>query len=390
MDVTTSCVFGVDSEVFSHGNKSPYIKNVKPILQFDFFHVLKSITSATVNIRIKKFLSVIGLGCLVAYPNRKEFAFFIQVIKEAFNIRLNSKIRRNDMMSMMIEGMKHDIKGVQKTEPRRLEDNKLFDRGKELPTSILKRRNTSKCDLKDNIELNESRKPILKRSKSHFDTPKDDFNVRNITEKLDYDYVIANAAIMLEAGYDVNAIVMSFVIHFLAIHPEYQRKLRAELDGHEIDNHHVLQKLPYLDAVINETLRHACLFPVIERVCSKPYRVPKTGIIIQKGQLVKINVIGICNDDKYFPDPKKFNPENFIGVDQMNRNRFAFIPFSMGPRNCIAKKFALLVIKLCLAHVISKFEFYPCSRTEFDYEIDNINYLGGIKGGFWVKCARRN
>ena len=182
---------------------------------------------------------------------------------------------------------------------------------------------------------------------------------------------------------------MSFVLHFLAIHPEYQRLLQEELDSHETENHYVLEKLPYLDAVINETLRHACLFPVIERVCSEPYRVPKTSVIIQQGQLVKINVIGICNDDKYFPDPKKFNPENFIGLDKTNRNRISFIPFSIGPRSCMAKKFALLVIKICLAHVISKFEFHPCSKTECDYEIDNINYLGGIKGGFWVRCTRR-
>ena len=56
------------------------------------------------------------------------------------------------MISMMIEGMEHDMNPVKKTEPRRFEDNKLFDRGKDLPTSILKRRNTSKCDLKEAIE----------------------------------------------------------------------------------------------------------------------------------------------------------------------------------------------------------------------------------------------
>ena len=390
MDVTTSCVFGVDSEVFSHGNKSPYIQNVRPLLRFDFFHVLRAIISATVNIKFKKFSSAIGLGSLVAYPNQKQFSFFIKIIEESFKIRLKSKIKRNDMISMMIEGMEHDMNPVKKTEPRRFEDNKLFDRGKDLPTSILKRRNTSKCDLKESVESNVLRKPILKRSKSHFDRPEGQSNYREKTsKKLDYDYVIANAAVMLEAGYDVNAIVISFVIHFLAIHPEYQRLLQEELDSHETDNHHVLQNLPYLDAVVNETLRLACLFPVIERVCSKPYRVADTSIIIQKGQLVKINVVGICNDDKYFPDPKQFNPENFIGGDQINRNRTTFIPFSIGPRNCMAKKFALLVIKICLANVVSKFEFTPCSKTEFDYEVDNINYLGGIKGGFWVKCTRR-
>ena len=389
MDVNVSCVFGVDSEVFKQGNLSPYIQHVKPFLRFDFVHVVRSILSAMTNIKIKQILVQLGLGEIVAYPNGKHFKYFIDIIEEAFRVRLKSKIKRNDMIDMMINAIRHT-----KTEDTKRE---TYDSNKNCTPSnkVLKRRKTS-GELTDNADdvisgKDNQPKSILKRRKSQYDKPENTKIVENgQSEMLDHDYVIANAAIMLEAGYDVNAIIMSFAIYFLVLYPDHQRKLQDELDANDIDDHDILENLPYLDAVLNESLRLGCVFPVIERVCTKPYRLPKTNIVIEKNQMVKINLSGIFNDEKYFSNPQVFNPENFLNPDQNKHNPFKFIPFSAGPRNCPAYKYAILEMKMCLAHIIGKFDFYPCHKTKSNFEIDNVNYLGGIKSGFWVKCKRRN
>ena len=111
--------------------------------------------------------------------------------------------------------------------------------------------------------------------------------------------------------------------------------------------------------------------------------------MIKEGQRLKINAMGIMNDPKYFPHPEKFNPENFMNNTKENRSRNIFIPFGTGPRDCIAYRFALLEMKMCLAHVVPRFNFFACERTKSEFEIDNNNVLGGIKGGFWVGCRRR-
>ena len=390
MDVNVSCVFGVDSEVFEHGNLSPYIQHVKPFLRFDFFHVIRSILSAMTNITVKQILTKLGLGELVAYPNGKHFKYFIDIIEEAFKVRLKSKIKRTDMIDMMINAIRQN-----KTEEIKIE---TFDTNKNsLPDNkVLKRRKTSSeldtINSGDGICENDNQpKSILKRRKSHYDNPENTKQVENTPpDMLDYDYVIANAAIMLEAGYDVNAIIMSFAIYFLVLYPDHQRKIQDELDANDLDDKEILESLPYLDAVLNESLRLGCVFPVIERVCSKSYRLPNTNIIIEKNQMVKVNLSGLFNDEKYFPKPQIFNPEHFLDKDPRHQNPFRFIPFSAGPRNCPAYKYAILEMKMCLAHIIGKFDFYPCHKTNSNFEIDNVNYLGGIKGGFWVKCKRRN
>ena len=388
MDVNVSCVFGVDSEVFLQGKRSPYIKHVKHLLHFDFFHLVRSLLSAMTNPTLKRFLIRIGLGELVAYPNGEHFAFFLNVIEDAFKVRLKSKIKRNDMIDMMINAIRNNNNNKNNTNIS-FTHNELLEDNKCQLTSSLKRRHTSKENL-TKPELERLPKSILKhRRKSLHDCPENTKQIDTATDTLDYDYVIANAAIMLEAGYDVNAIIMSFVIYFLAIYPDCQRKLQDELDSNDVDDYHVLENLAYLDAVLNEALRIGSVFPVIERVCSKSYHVPRTNIVIEKDQKVKINVMGILNDEKYFPNPHLFNPENFINSCETTRNPFVFLPFSAGPRNCPAYKYANLEIKMCLAHILSKFDFYACEKTSPEFEIDNANYLGGIKGGFWVKCRRR-
>lgn len=74
------------------------------------------------------------------------------------------------------------------------------------------------------------------------------------------------------------------------------------------------------------------------REATEDYKVPNTKHVIPKGSPVWINSIGMHYDEKYYPNPKKFDPERFTQEEIAKRPSFTFLPFGEGPRNCIGMR----------------------------------------------------
>ena len=129
--------------------------------------------------------------------------------------------------------------------------------------------------------------------------------------------------------------------------------------------------------------------PNLPKICTKEYKIPGTNVVIKPGDMIEINAIGIAHDQKYFPNPDSFDPENFMKAKKMERDPLTFMGFNQGPRACIAMRFALLEMKICLSHLLKNFNFLSCEKTTRNYKIDASNFLGGIEGGACVKCERR-
>jgi cytochrome P450 family 6 len=86
-----------------------------------------------------------------------------------------------------------------------------------------------------------------------------------------------------------------------------------------------------------ETLRKYPPVPFLTRECTKRYTVPGTDVTIEKGTLVVIPVIGFHKDQKYYPNPEKFEPDRFSQEMKNQRPHFTYLPFGEGPRICIGK-----------------------------------------------------
>lgn len=93
--------------------------------------------------------------------------------------------------------------------------------------------------------------------------------------------------------------------------------------------------MSYLVIIATEALRKHPPAPFLVRVCTKPYRIPGTDIVLEKGTSITIPNYAFQNDERYFPDPERFDPERFSEEKKSERNHYAYLPFGEGPRVCI-------------------------------------------------------
>ncbi|HEU5200669.1 MAG TPA: cytochrome P450, partial [Ktedonobacterales bacterium] len=174
---------------------------------------------------------------------------------------------------------------------------------------------------------------------------------KTLTEKQIHDHILT----FLAAGHETTAVSLVWTFYLLSQHPQVRAKLqhdlRAVLDGREptLDD---LAQLPYLDWVLNESLR---LYPpawmqlrfVTEEVELDRVRLP-AGTLLILSQWVLHRLPDLWQDADNFV-PERWNPAH-----EQQLPPGAYFPFGGGPRTCIGMPFALLEAKLILASVLQR------------------------------------
>jgi cytochrome P450 family 6 len=133
---------------------------------------------------------------------------------------------------------------------------------------------------------------------------------------------------------------MTFSTYELALNQDVQDKLRDEINDvlEKYDGevtYDAIMEMKYLDMVFNESLRK---YPVVDsqnRMSTKDFAIPNTKIVIPAGTSVMIPTFALHNDERFWENPDKFDPERFTPENIKQRHPFTFIPFSEGPRICI-------------------------------------------------------
>nr|ARO50442.1 cytochrome P450 [Chironomus tentans] len=211
-------------------------------------------------------------------------------------------------------------------------------------------------------------------------------------EGMTFNEIAANSFIFLIAGLETSAIAITFCTYELAFNQDIQDRLRTEIETvlkkHDGDvTYDAIMEMKYLEMVINETLRKYPIFEVQVRKCTKEFtmRMPDSELAIPIGTPVLIPVAGIHNDERYFKNPEKFDPERFSEENIKNLVPHTFIPFSEGPRNCIGISFGLMQIKLGLVKFLKNFRIMPCSKTIIPMKFTPNYSFQSPLGGMWIK-----
>lgn len=219
------------------------------------------------------------------------------------------------------------------------------------------------------------------------------------TGELSDDDVTAQALIFFFAGFDTTSTMMSHMAHELAINPEIQKRLQNEVDATFAAckgkiTYEGITKMKYLDMVICETLRKWPSAVISDRECTKEYTIDaindnETSLHLKKGDHIWILTYSIHRNPKFFANPDKFDPERFSDENKSSIIPTAYLPFGMGPRNCIGSRFALLEAKIVFFHLLSKFNFIVDKKTQIPLKLSrtNINLLA--ENGFWLGLEPR-
>jgi hypothetical integral membrane protein (TIGR02206 family) len=155
---------------------------------------------------------------------------------------------------------------------------------------------------------------------------------------------------LLVAGHETTAATLCWCLERLLLHPEALARLDAELAT--VDTPEATAQLPYLDAVVRETLRMRPVLPDVVRELATPYQLG--GWLLPVGTRVSPCIHLAHRHECSWPEPDAFRPERFLDATV---DPYAWIPFGGGSRRCIGLAFALYEIKVVLATMLREARF---------------------------------
>ncbi|EDS37258.1 cytochrome P450 9b1 [Culex quinquefasciatus] len=318
-DVIASCAFGVSLDSFRDPDNDFY-RNGKQMMRFERLSVALRIFA---NQFFPTLVGKLGIDVIDREHNR----YFSGLIMNAIRERNSKGIVRNDLINLLLQARAGLLKHQQEKEQH-------ADGFATALESDLGKVNSA-------------------------------FNMTD-TE------MIAQAFVFFLAGFETVSTSLMLATHDLVLHQDVQQKLfeeiqetEAALDGKKL-NYETLQKMQYMDMVVSESLRMRPAAVFLDRVCVRDYVLDDgegLKFTIDRGTAVWIPTHGIHRDPKYFPNPEKFDPERFSPENRQSIDPLTYLPFGLGPRNCIGSRFALMEIKASLYYLLLNFKVVKNDKT---------------------------
>uniref|UniRef100_A0A6M2DZU0 Putative cytochrome n=1 Tax=Xenopsylla cheopis TaxID=163159 RepID=A0A6M2DZU0_XENCH len=306
-DVVATCALGVKVDTLKDPGNIFY-KMAKKVGNFNDFWQGMKLFGLAVAPKIMKLLNIklIGDDCS---------NFFLKLVQDTMIKRKEESIFRPDMIHLLMEAKK------------------------------------------GTLENETSSESVIKESESFAATDSHVEKLRSRRRDWTNVEITAQATLFFLAGIDTIASTTCFVAYELAVNLELQQTLQREIDqvcdeqqklGEQEINYEIVQKMKFLDMVVSEGLRKWPPAPAVDRVCSKNYvfeDFDESKFEIKKGESIFLPIYNIHHDKKYYENPEKFDPYRFSEENKIKIKPFTYIPFGVGPRNCIGSRFALMEMK---------------------------------------------
>jgi cytochrome P450 len=157
------------------------------------------------------------------------------------------------------------------------------------------------------------------------------------------------------AGHETTACLLSWTCYVLATHDDIQEKMRDELAQLADPSAARPSALPYTEAVLQEVLR---LYPPAYAFGRRAVRDTAVGDrAVPAGTVVLMSPWAMHRDPGFFPDPERFVPERWQDGLASRLPRFAYFPFSSGPRRCVGSAYAMMEAMVALAVMLPRSAF---------------------------------
>ncbi|XP_011869800.1 PREDICTED: probable cytochrome P450 6a13 [Vollenhovia emeryi] len=210
-------------------------------------------------------------------------------------------------------------------------------------------------------------------------------------EKLDLEVLTSHAVSFFLDGYETSSTTLSYVAFNLANKPEVQEKLREEVISvlnkyNGKLTYEALREMTYMDQVISESQRILPTVGLLNKVCTEDTELRGSdGLVcrVERGTPILIPIYGLQHDPRYWKDPKVFDPDRFGPERKQSLERFAFLPFGDGPRQCVGMRMALLQMKAGLVTFLKKYTIELSPKMQLPLKITGTAFLTAVEGGIW-------
>ncbi|KAK9885345.1 hypothetical protein WA026_010842 [Henosepilachna vigintioctopunctata] len=341
IDVIANTSFGLQVDSLEDRHNEFYLMG-KEVAEFTTLRKKLTFFAYQLIPAIPKFL---GISLFGERPKN----FFVNLVRETIKIREEQNIKRFDMLGLLIEARKG---------------------------------NENEKSTNETSSTNEEQRAI-------------DDAARQLS---DMD-IASQVFVFFLGGFETVSTAMCFMAYELVANPDIQQKLIEEIDQNKpqkgAPSYETLNNMIYMEMVISETLRKWPINLAVDRVSTKPFTIePKLPgekpVHLEANTSIMIPAFSIQRDPQYYSDPEKFDPERFSPENRKNIDPYTYIPFGIGPRNCIGLRFALLEIKTVFFYILSNFEIVPVEKTVIPLKISRTSITLTSESGFTMGLKKRS
>ncbi|XP_069334107.1 cytochrome P450 2J2-like [Eulemur rufifrons] len=206
-------------------------------------------------------------------------------------------------------------------------------------------------------------------------------NAGNATSSFHEENLIWSTVDLFFAGTETTSTTLRWGLLYLALYPEIQEKVHAEIDrvlgqGQQ-PSLAARESMPYTNAVIHEVQRMGNIIPLnVPREVTVDTTL--AGYHLPKGTMIVTNLTALHRDPTEWATPDTFNPEHFLENGQFKK-REAFLPFSIGKRACLGEQLARSELFIFFTSLMQKFTFRAPNNEKLSLKFRMSATLSPVK-----------